>query len=213
MMFLNILVLALVWVVRLISCIPRVTVSRVTVSRSAPINSYALANITWEGSLTEDGPTVSFTGQSMAEIRSEINKVAPGFTWPEPVTQSPHGTTRTLVKNSEHRILCNKVTRAYADYYHILDQAAQLQAMPGFCRVSPTLDGQPLSCNRLTCTGGSGIYLCNHSDNHDSISTCARVGQYAEEIVTWCYDGATSNVKGQIYDGDYWSVMVHADNC
>ncbi|KAI1202351.1 hypothetical protein F5X97DRAFT_287439 [Nemania serpens] len=207
MLLVNILVIALFWVTRHpVSCL-----------LSAPRPHYgllekqALANLTWTGRLTEDGPNVSFTGRSIADISSQIKDVAPGFVWPEPLVQSRN--TRPLVKKSEHRMLCDEVVSAYANYEDVLDQTAQLQAMPGFCRVPPTLDGKPLSCNRLTCTGGSAIFLCNHSNNHDSISTCARVGQYAKEIIEWCYDGTSTDVKGQVYDGDYWSVMVHADKC
>ncbi|KAI0871256.1 hypothetical protein GGS24DRAFT_509988 [Hypoxylon argillaceum] len=208
MLLLNTLFLTLFWVMTPVSCLPDTTVSHY-----ASTKVQALANLTWEGSLTEDGPNVSFTGQSMAEIRSQINEVAPGFVWPEPVAQLSRSTARQSMKRSQHRMLCDQATDAYADYHQILDQAAQLQAMPGFCRVSPTLSGMPLSCTRLTCASGSAISLCNQSDSHDSISTCARVGQYAEEIIEWCYDGTTSDVKGQIYDGDLWFVMVHADDC
>ncbi|KAI0443361.1 hypothetical protein F4803DRAFT_515888 [Xylaria telfairii] len=208
MLFLNAIVIALFWVITPILGLPNPT--------GAPHGSFdtqATANLTWEGSLTEDGPNVTFTGRSIAEISSHINDVAPYFAWPEPILQS-RSARPIIAKKSEHRMLCDQVTSDYANYYDLLDQTAELQAMPGFCRVAPTPTGQPLSCNRLTCTGGSAIYLCNHSDDHDCISTCARVGQYAEEIIEWCYDGKESyDVKGQIYDGDYWSVMVHADQC
>ncbi|KAI8950972.1 hypothetical protein F4801DRAFT_578903 [Xylaria longipes] len=209
MMFLNAIVVALFWVITPVQCLPDPTGLH-----HGTFNAQATANLTWEGSLTEDGPNVTFTGRSIAEISSHIKMVAPSFAWPGPIVQSR--SARPLVKNSEHRMLCDQVTSDYANYYDVLDQTAQLQAMPGFCRVAPTLKDQPLSCNRLTCTGSSAVYLCNHSDNHDSISTCARVGQYAQEILDWCYYGDDSNkqnVKGQIYDGDYWSVMVHADKC
>ncbi|KAI1121437.1 hypothetical protein F5Y10DRAFT_256305 [Nemania abortiva] len=219
MLFLNALFLALFWVMQSALCLPGTTVPHHT----SPYNG-APANLTWEGHLTENGPTVSFTGESLADIGAQIAKVAPDFVFPEPlvlVQQSrsprrllPRARAHPLEKNSEHRMLCDQVVSGYADFYHVLDQAAQLQAMPGFCRVSPTPDGAPLSCNRLTCAEGSAVFLCNHSNNHDSISTCERVGQYAQEIIEWCYDGAsTTDVKGQIYDGDYWSVMVHADTC
>ncbi|KAH8167123.1 hypothetical protein CIB48_g1108 [Xylaria polymorpha] len=207
MLFLNAIVVALFWVITPVLGLPNPTGAH-----HGSLDTQATTNLTWEGSLTEDGPNVTFTGRSIAEISSHIKKVAPSFAWPELIVQSRNA--RPLVKKSEHRMLCDQVTSGYANYYDLLDQTAELQAMPGFCRVAPTPTGQPLSCNRLTCTGSSAIYLCNHSDDHDAISTCARVGQYAEEIIEWCYDGKESyDVKGQIYDGDYWSVMVHADQC
>ncbi|KAI0459603.1 hypothetical protein F5B21DRAFT_499283 [Xylaria acuta] len=211
MLFLNAIVFALFWAIAPVLCLPNPTRPH-----RGSFDVQATANLTWEGSLTEDGPNVTFTGRSIAEISSHIKVVAPTFAWPEPIIvqlRSSSSSARPLVKNSEHRMLCDQVTADYGNYNDLLDQTAELQAMPGFCRVAPTPKDQPLSCNRLTCTGSSAVYLCNHSDNHDSISTCARVGQYAQEILDWCYDGKDSNVKGQLYDGDYWSVMVHADKC
>ncbi|KAI1119641.1 hypothetical protein F5Y14DRAFT_396031 [Nemania sp. NC0429] len=212
MLFLDILVIALFWVTHPVSCLPSPTGPSYD-----PLEGKALANLTWTGRLTEDGPNVSLTGRSIADISWQIKHVAPGFVWPEPLAQLRDTQPLPLAKKkrSEHRMLCDEVAGAYANYEDVLDQTAQLQAMPGFCRVAPTPEGEgkPLSCNRLTCAGGSAIFLCNHSNNHDSISTCARVGQYAKEIVEWCYDGTSADVKGQVYDGDYWSVMVHADKC
>ncbi|KAI1755137.1 hypothetical protein F4782DRAFT_490116 [Xylaria castorea] len=207
MLFLNAIVVVLFCVITPVLCLPDPTGPH-----HGSFNVQATADLTWEGSLTEDGPNVTFTGRSIAEVSSHIKKVAPSFAWPEPIVLQSRS-ARPLVKKSEHRMLCDQVTSDYGNFTDLLDQTAQLQAMPGFCRVAPTLTDQPLSCNRVTCTGSSAVYLCNHSDNHDSISTCARVGQYAQEILDWCYDGKDSNVKGQIYDGDYWSVMVHADKC
>ncbi|KAI0489665.1 hypothetical protein F4859DRAFT_161023 [Xylaria cf. heliscus] len=218
MLFLNAIAVVLFWVIAPVLCLSNPT----TDPHHGSLNAQATANLTWEGSLTEDGPNVTFTGVSIAEISSHIKAVAPSFAWPEPVVIQSRSAARqrqqrgggALAKHSETRMLCDQVVGDYGNYYDLLDQTAELQAMPGFCRVAPTPSGQPLSCNRLTCTGTSAVYLCNHSDNHDSISTCARVGQYAQEIVEWCYDGRESyDVKGQLYDGDYWSVMVHADKC
>ncbi|KAI0544888.1 hypothetical protein F4679DRAFT_563359 [Xylaria curta] len=206
MLFLNAIVVALVWVITPVLCLPYLTGPH-----HGSFEVQATANFTWEGSLTEDGPNVTFTGRSIAEIRSHIKDVAPSFAWPEPVIQSR--SVRPLVKKSEDKIICSLTFSDYGNYTDLLDQTAQLQAMPGFCRVTPMTKAQPLMCNRLTCTGSSAIYLCNDSDNHDSISTCARVGQYAQEILDWCFDGKDSNVKGQIFDGDQWSVMVHGDKC
>ncbi|KAJ2987944.1 hypothetical protein NUW58_g4232 [Xylaria curta] len=200
MFFQNIVAFAFFWLMNPILCM------------SAPTNQ-APTNLKWEGRLTEDGPNATFAGRSISEITSHIKRVAPWFVWPELLIHPQPRHAQPPVKKSQHRMLCDKVTSGYANYNDVLDQTAQLQAMSGFCRVSPTLKGQPLSCNRLTCANGSAVFLCNHSDNHDSISTCARVGQYAQQIIEWCYDGKDPNVKGQIYDGDYWSVMVHADNC
>ncbi|KAI0117731.1 hypothetical protein GGR51DRAFT_555015 [Nemania sp. FL0031] len=191
----------------------------------APRFTFLPANLTWEGRLTEDGPIVSFTGKSVADIIAQVEEVAPDFVWPDnfilvreshgtpPESQPPPLRSEKETKRSEHRILCDQVTSGYANFHHVLDQAAQLQAMPGFCRVPPTLKGEPYLCTRMTCAEGSAIFLCNHGHDHDSVSTCARVGQYAQEIIEWCYDGASSDVKGQIYDGDNWSVMVHVDTC
>ncbi|KAI0408941.1 hypothetical protein F4802DRAFT_616724 [Xylaria palmicola] len=209
MLFLNVIIFALFWAMQPALCLPALS--------SPPhstLNKQAPADLTWEGIPTEDGPNVKATG-SLSDITLHIKKTALTLVLPEPMvpsSHSPQAQAPRLGKRSEHRLLCGDdeaPSGGYADYYAILDQAAQLQAMLGFCRAAPR------SCARVTCGGGSAVSLCSRDDGdstHDAISTCARVGQYAQEIVEWCYGGQNADVKGQVYDGDLWSVMVHADD-
>ncbi|KAI1180657.1 hypothetical protein F4777DRAFT_573887 [Nemania sp. FL0916] len=167
------------------------------------------ANITWIGNLTENGPNVTLTGRSLDEILVQLNAAAPDLALPEPAVEHTYS---RIEQRSEYRLICDELDFPVANYNDALSAIVQLTNMPGFCIAEPMAAGQPPKCNRFACSGRSAIFICNYNEDHQAIATCARLGKYAEKIANFCYDTKQST-KGELFDGDNWSVMIHDDAC
>ncbi|KAI0593721.1 hypothetical protein F4775DRAFT_607433 [Biscogniauxia sp. FL1348] len=194
----------LFWVITTVVSLPSV----LSLDNDLP-NQYQLSNITWIGSLVENGPNVSFTGRSLEDINTQIEAALPGHIWPLAAKSS----TPTNVTKSTARIVCDQVRYGEANYEAIITGTKYLSGITGYCQLGPTEPGAPLTCGRVSCSDNSGIFFCNQN-NYDTIQPCHWFADYAQNVLDECLDPDTyPNIKGQDYDSDGWSVIVGGQEC
>ncbi|KAI1259799.1 hypothetical protein F5Y18DRAFT_432931 [Xylariaceae sp. FL1019] len=140
----------LLWMTRLVSCFP--------LSNSDGLilpDEQSLSDVTWTGTITAGGPIVTLTSQSIGELQTKIRAIEPAFEWSSAPQESYD--YAPLRARNEDRLICNNVTYGNANSDEITQQVADIQKMPGLCRVSPTPTDGPLNCNRITCSGNSYV--------------------------------------------------------
>ncbi|KAH8650554.1 hypothetical protein BGZ60DRAFT_534212 [Tricladium varicosporioides] len=93
-----------------------------------------------------------------------------------------------------------------AQTWYIFDGINYLHAFRGRCDIGPG----PGNCGRISCSYGSGIYLCN--DNNYMISpNCGYLATYAQDLCDAC--NRKGYTCGQQFDTDNYNVIVHGDSC
>ncbi|KAJ6258243.1 hypothetical protein Dda_7162 [Drechslerella dactyloides] len=70
----------------------------------------------------------------------------------------------------------------------------------------------PRFCQRVSCSGGSGIFLCNDNNNDVNIR-CETIGEGAARIFNACNGNSTPYFKGQQFAAGGWNVVVRASDC
>ncbi|KAI1506124.1 hypothetical protein F5X99DRAFT_426151 [Biscogniauxia marginata] len=206
MQVINSIILALLFAVHTVVSLPSV----LSPGNDLP-EQYQLSNITWTGSLIKNGPNISFTGRSLEDIDTQIKATFPGHVWPS--TPKPKANASTGINKSTQRVVCDMVRYSEADYEAIIAGVKYLSGKTGYCEMSGTEPGAPLSCGRVSCSYNSGIFFCNQN-NYPTSQPCNWFADYAQSVLDTCLDEDTyPNIKGQDYDSDGWSVIVGGQEC
>ncbi|PWY96229.1 hypothetical protein BO94DRAFT_529621 [Aspergillus sclerotioniger CBS 115572] len=164
--------------------------------------------MTYTGPITPGGEHISFEGNSIQEIHSQIKALNPDFELLSP-DEPPSITQRSDSKQStKEKVLCNIPGRysSTANTFWIRSGIKYLKGLEGKCGVSKG----PRSCARISCSYDSGIWLCN--DNEEKLEVkCSELAGYAEDIIERCDEG--EYVNGQEFDEGGWNVVVAEDLC
>ncbi|KAI1378107.1 hypothetical protein F4677DRAFT_414434 [Hypoxylon crocopeplum] len=165
------------------------------------LDGYRSTNMTWKGSITDNGPEASFTGSSFQDIEAQILRANPAFTWPA------QDSTPTLAKGDRAYVTCDPNGIWWAQVFRIQEGIDYLSGKSGQCYIG----GGPRVCTRISCSYKSGISWCN--DNEEPLwIDCALWSAYAQDIVDQCQThDASSRVRGQEFDNDSWNILVGYD--
>ncbi|KAI2603447.1 uncharacterized protein GGS25DRAFT_93440 [Hypoxylon fragiforme] len=164
---------------------------------------YKLADTTWSGNITANGPKLTFTGFSMQDIEYQIRKANPSF---------PLGGKSALAVRAGPKLDCQPADFWWAQVFRIQEGIDYLHGIEGSFHIGPG----PRVCSRVSCSHKSAIYFCN--DNPRDIWVDADyVADYAQDIVDACqtFDDS-ARVRGQQFAADYfdpnnWNVIVALD--
>ncbi|KAI1139440.1 hypothetical protein F5Y05DRAFT_412540 [Hypoxylon sp. FL0543] len=167
-------------------------------------SGYSLSNLTWTGTITKDGPDMSFNGSSFQDIEAQILKVDQDFTWDSENITSPN----TLMTSVKHHLSCDPNNIWWAQVFRIQQGVDYLKGIKGTCSMGPG----PRVCTRISCSYKSAIWWCN--DNDYSIrEDCSVWSDYAQDILNSCQThDASSRVRGQEFSTDNWNIMIGFDD-
>ncbi|KAI1407984.1 hypothetical protein F5Y13DRAFT_194831 [Hypoxylon sp. FL1857] len=166
--------------------------------------SYSESNLTWTGTVTKNGPKMSFNGSSFEDIEAQIHRMNPDFSWDD---QDVIGTPVHSTSEKAH-LTCDPNNIWWAQVFRINQGIEYLKGKTGTCSMGPG----PRVCTRISCSYKSAIWWCN--DNDYSIEEdCSIWANYAQDIVDQCQThDATARVRGQEFSTDNWNIMVGFDN-
>ncbi|KAH8668937.1 hypothetical protein BX600DRAFT_496930 [Xylariales sp. PMI_506] len=166
-----------------------------------------LGDITWVGNVTDGGPNVTFTGQNLHDIESQIAAIQPGFSWnttwfaKNTMPMNPKINTH-LEKRVEGDFYCNVGGVTYATTDPLEEGIQYLHGIPGDCHLGPG----PALCSRVSCSYDTAIFYCN-DNSYDIYVPCSTLGDRASDIWLACFQ-APYFVRGQVFDTDNWNVAV-----
>ncbi|KAI0838558.1 hypothetical protein F5Y06DRAFT_287264 [Hypoxylon sp. FL0890] len=167
-------------------------------------SGYSVSNLTWTGSVTKNGPDMSFNGSSFQDIEAQILKVNPNFSWDDENTAN----VTILTTSVKDHLTCDPNNIWWAQVFRIQQGIDYLKGKKGACSMGPG----PRVCTRISCSYKSAIWWCNDND-HSIKEDCSLWSDYAQDIVNSCQThDASSRVRGQEFSTNNWNVMVGFDD-
>ncbi|KAJ6178924.1 hypothetical protein N7519_009385 [Penicillium mononematosum] len=102
------------------------------------------------------------------------------------------------------KIMCN-VDHDYADKGAIESGISYIRGLSG----QPTAEAN--KCNRVSCSWGSGIYLCADDGKDHTLQNWGVLADATQAVLDTC--GNDSGVKGRLMDEKGWGVAVQGAPC
>ncbi|KAH7030561.1 uncharacterized protein B0I36DRAFT_348777 [Microdochium trichocladiopsis] len=174
-----------------------------TIPRSAPIEGYAIAPMSWTGAVFPGGDNMTFHGE-VEVILDEILKLNLNFTAPTQDYGKEGLARRDLEARHPTRLACDgggpngsQGRRTGANVAWA--EAQRLRGLGG-----TACGGPGRSCVRMGCTSGTEIWLCNDNDQHYD-DRCDWTGYLAELAISGCQRGV--NMCNEVTCWTRWEVM------
>ncbi|KAK2865017.1 hypothetical protein FQN49_003990 [Arthroderma sp. PD_2] len=173
--------------------------------------------MTYVGPIKLGGKDVTLNG-TVQEIYSQIKDLTGSVLKPE--DSHDHHSDRKLqtrskillrsnllmgIKMIKISINCNPQGE-HAKMRAIRDGIKYLKGLRGMCSTPG------LNCYRVSCSYGSGIFICNDTSHTVEVS-CRDLASYAQDIVDMCAGEYVGTAKGQEFDSAGFNVIVKKGNC
>ncbi|POR37950.1 Uncharacterized protein TPAR_01853 [Tolypocladium paradoxum] len=175
----------------------------------APIPGATMGPVFWDVQAFPDGPTLTLNG-TIQEMHRQLLEINPDY---DADFNRTAVATRDLEKRTDFtgsQVVCSQDLYGPIgeDPYH--DGINYLRGHSG----QPHLPPGPQACGRVSCSYGTGIYICNFTLEDKYLISWGSVADGAEYIWKECSDDSReTKIGGRAYHPTNWNVFIMSSRC